>query len=196
MKWRRAEMQKLSPILEQMQADLQPLNGKSILVLCSAQGDIPLWLGEGMKRGQVIGLELSEKLLEAARRTAKKKGLESIVEFRKAEKNRIPLPDEIFDTVVSEFIVYPTPVPTEIGQQEMARVLKPGGRMVLTDVIVTKPIPRESRAEMRAIGLHYLCDGTQDDFRDWMEDAGLVDIEIIDFTPQLFYIYVRGKKAP
>lgn len=165
MKWSRVEIEKLSPILEKVQVDLAPLEGKSILVLCSAAGDVALWLGEGMKYGQVVGLELSEELLGTARRSAKEKGLESIVEFRKAEKERIPLPDEMFDALVSEFIIFPTPVPTEIEQPEMARVLKPGGKMVLTDVIVTKLVPQELQAELQVIGIDYLCEGTQDDFR-------------------------------
>jgi SAM-dependent methyltransferase len=193
MKWSRAEIEKLSPILEQMQVDLRPLEGKSVLVLCSSTGDVALWLGERMKHGQVIGLELGEELLEAARRAAKEKGLESIVEFRKAEKEHIPLPDETFDALVSEFIIFPTPVPTEIGQPEMARVLKPGGKMVLTDVVVTKPVPQELRAELQAIGLDYLCEGTQDDFQDWMEEAGLTDVEVIDFTPVVRKIWEQRR---
>lgn len=182
MKWNQVEIEKLSPILKQVQLDLEPLEEKSILVLCSAGGDVAFLLGERMKRGQVIGLELGEELLEAAQRSAKEKGLESIVEFRKAKKERIPFPNEVFDALVSEFIIFPTPLPTEIGQQEMARVLKPGGKMVLTDVIVTKPAPQELRTELQAIGLNYLCDATQDDFRDWMKKAGLTDVEVVDFT--------------
>jgi SAM-dependent methyltransferase len=182
MKWSLTEIEKLLPILEQMQVDLRPLEGKSVLVLCSAAGDVALWLGKKMKHGQVMGLELNEELLEAARLSTKKKGLESVVKFRKAEKKRIPLPDETFDMLVSEFIIFPAPVPTEIGLLEMARVLRPGGKMVLTDVILTKPIPQELRAELLAIGLDYLCNATQDDFRRWMEAAGLKDVKVLDFT--------------
>lgn len=181
--WSQAEIQKLSPILKQVQMGLEPLNGKRILVLCSAAGDIAFHLAEKMERGQVIGLELSEELLKAAQRSVKNRKLENIAEFRKAEKHHIPLPNEMFDALVSEFIIYPTTYPTEIGQQEMARVLKPGGKMVLTDVIITKPLPKELRSELRAIGLDYLCDGTKDDFQDLMEKAGLINVEVIDFTP-------------
>lgn len=183
MKWSREEIEQLFPILKQVLLDLEPLEGKSILVLCSAAGDVAFLLAERMKHGLVIGLELSDEMLEAAQRTAKEKGLETIVEFRKAEKKRIPLPDETFDALVSEFIIFPTPLPTEIGQPEIVRVLKPGGKIVLTDVIVTKPAPQELRTELRTIGLDYICDGTQLDFREWMRNAGLTDVEVIDFTP-------------
>ena len=64
----------------------------------------------------------------------------------------------------------------------MARVLKAGGEMVLTDVILNKPIPEQVRAAYRRIGLDYLCDATADDFRSWMEQAGLTDVCVLDFT--------------
>jgi len=183
MEWSQSEIELLSPIIEQVQADLEPLEGKNILVLCSAAGEISFRLGEKVKHGKVIGIELNQELLEVARRTAKSKSLQDVVEFLPTEKTHIPFSDDAFDGLVSEFIVYPTSTPTEIGQPEMARVLKSGGKMVLTDVIITKPVPQVIRNELQAIGLDYLCDGTQDDFKDWMTDAGFVHIEVVDFTP-------------
>jgi len=183
MKWNREEIEKLSPILEQMQAYLEPLDGKSILVLCSAAGDVAFRLGERTKNGLVAGLELNDELLKIARIRAKERGLERLVKFQKAKKDRIPFPNETFDALVSEFIIFPTSVPTKIGQPEMARVLKPVGKMILTDVIVTKPLSEEKRVAFQAIGLDYLCEGTQDEFRNWMKDANLINVEILDFTP-------------
>jgi len=183
MRWNQEEIEKLSPILEQMQADLEPLDGKSILVLCSAEGDIAFWLGRRIKNGLVVGLELCNELLKAAQVQAIEKRLENLIKFQKAEKDHIPFPGETFDALVSEFIIFPTSVPTQIGQPEMARVLKPSGKMILTDVIVTKSLSEEKREELRAIGLDYLCEGTQNDFQNWMKDANLVNVKILDFTP-------------
>jgi predicted O-methyltransferase YrrM len=182
MKWTQKEVELLSPILEQIRIDLEQIKPKSILVLCSASGDVVLWLARRLKQGRIIGLELDPGLLESACRLAKEQGLEDRVEFGQAEKTHIPFPDNTFDALVSEFIVFPTHAPTEIGQPEMARVLKPGGLMVLTDVILTKPIPPDVRADFQAIGLDYLCEATQDDFRCWMKEAGLMDVEIMDLT--------------
>lgn len=53
----------------------------------------------------------------------------------------------------------------------------------MTDVIVTKPLTKETEDALKAIGLDYLCEATQDDFRGWMEEAGLTAIEIFDLTP-------------
>ena len=195
MKWTQSEIELLSPILEQIRTDLGPLDDKNILILCSAGGDVALWLVKKLKRGKVIGLELDQALLESARQLAKERGLENLVEFRQVEKTSIPLPDNTFDALVSEFIVFPTPTPTEIGQPEMARVLKTGGKMVLTDVIVIKPVPQPIRHELQAIGLDYLCDGTQDDFRNWMADAGLTNVEIIDFTSAVRKVWEQKREV-
>ncbi len=183
MKWNRSEIDRLSPILEQVSFDLSPVEGKRILVLCSAAGEVPLRLAEMMETGKVTGLELDQESLELARRSAHEMGLESMVEFLPAEVDRIPLPDASFDALVSDFIVYPSSTPTEIGQLEMARVLAPGGRMILTDVIVTAPLPTQVRQQLANIGLDYVCQATQDDFRSWMTAAGLIDVKLLDLTP-------------
>lgn len=185
-RWSEEDLGELEAILQRIEGALRPLRGKNILVLCCGAGQVALRLARKMAgSGQVVGLDLSDDLLETARRQAKAQGLEGVVQFQKAEKHRIPFPDGTFDALVSEFIVYPAPLITEIGQPEMARVLKPGGKMILTDVIVTKPLGEETRDALKTIGLDYLCEGTPEDFHGWMEDAGLVNIEALDFTPLL-----------
>jgi arsenite methyltransferase len=182
MRWNRNEISHLLPILEQISSDLAPIDGKNILVLYSATGEVAFWLAEMMEQGHVTGLELDQESLDIARRATHEMGLEGIVEFLPAEKQHIPMPDSCFDVLVSEFTVYPTTSPTDIGQPEMVRVLKPGGKMVLTDVIVTRPVPQPVRQELATIGLDYLCEGTQEDFRHWMIDAGLINVEVRDLT--------------
>jgi ubiquinone/menaquinone biosynthesis C-methylase UbiE len=194
MNWSRSEIERLLPILEQISSDLRPVDGKKILVLCSATGEVAFWLGEMMEQGQVTGLELDPESLDLARRSAHEMGLEGVVEFLPVEKMHLPIDDGSYNALVSEFIVYPTSEPTEIGQPEMARVLVPGGRMILTDVIITRPLPQPVRHELSAIGLDYLCEATQDEFRSWMAEAGLTNIEVIDLTPVVrnAWEYKRG----
>jgi len=195
MKWSRTEIDHLLPILEQVSSDLVPVDGKKILVLCSATGEVAFWLGELMEQGKVTGLELDRESLVIARRAAHKMGLESVVEFQLAEKLRIPMPDSGFDGLVSEFVVYPTTTPTEIGQPEMARVLAPGGKMILTDVIVSRPLPQEVRDELKAIGLDYLCEVTQEDFQSWITGAGLVNVQVLDLTPTVRKVWEYRRAA-
>lgn len=181
--WGQDELHRLSPILERIGDDIAPLEGKQILVLCSASGEVAFWLAQRMERGRIVGLELDPELLKASQATAKARGLEHIIDFRAAEKERIPFPNSAFDVLISEFILYPTPAPTDIGQPEMVRVLKPGGMMVLTDVITPQPYPDEVREALAEIGLTYLCEATKEDFRDWMEEAGLTEVQVMDVTP-------------
>lgn len=195
MKWTENEIALLSPVLERFETDLKPLDGRNVLVLCSAGGDVAFWLARRMKQGKVTGIELDTQLLERARQKAQEQGIEHMVEFHQAEKTRIPFPDSTFDALVSEFIVFPTPSPTEIGQPEMARVLKSGGIMALTDVIVVKPLPEDVRTEFREIGLEYLCEGTQDDFLRWMEEAGLVEAEVTDLTPVVRPVWEKRRQS-
>ncbi len=178
MKWNRNEINRLLPILEQLSFDLAPVDGKNILVLCSATGEVAFWLGEMMEQGLVVGLELDPETLNIARRSVHEMGLEQVVQFLPAEKDRIALPDSSYDALVSEFIVYPTSMPIKIGQAEMARLLKPGGKLILTDVIATQPLPGHVRQDLAAIGLDYICDATLEDFRSWMTEAGLINIEV------------------
>lgn len=195
MKWSRSEIDHLLPILERVSSDLAPVDGKQILVLCSATGEVAFWLGEMMEQGKVTGLELDRESCNIARRAAHEMGLESMVEFQIAEQQRIPMPDSSFDALVSDFVVYPTSTPTEIGQPEMARVLKPGGKMILTDVILSKPIPQAIRDELQAIGLDYLCEGTQADFQHWMASAGLVNVQILDLTAMVRKVWEDRRAA-
>ncbi len=105
------------------------------------------------------------------------------MEFQPAQKTYIPFPDASFDGLVSEFILYPTPMPTEIGQPEMARVLKPGAPMLITDVILTRRLAEGAQLALQSIGLDYLCEATPADFCTWMEAAGLLDVAVEDLTP-------------
>lgn len=115
MPWSPQELGKLSPLLEHIYKDPSPLQRKTILLLCSAGGDVALWLGKRASGGKIIGLELDDGLLELSRRKVEDEGLEESLEFREAEKHRIPFPDNYFDASVSEFILFPRP--TGIGQR-------------------------------------------------------------------------------
>jgi len=63
------------------------------------------------------------------------------VKFRKAEKDRIPFPDGEFDALISESIVLPTSTPTSTRINEIANVLRKGGKLLLTDVIAIRDLP-------------------------------------------------------
>ncbi len=185
MKWNRNEIDRLHPILEQISADLAPVDGKRILVLGSATGEVAFWLGEMMEQGKVTGVELDHDSLAIARRATHEMGLEAMVEFQPADGTHIALPDEAFDGLVSEIIVYPPAVPIEMKLPEMARLLAPGGKMILTDVLASRPLSPGMQKELEIIGLDNLRQGTPADYRKWMLSAGLVNVDEQDLNPIL-----------
>lgn len=71
-RWSKDDLGELEAILQRVVEDLRSLQGKDILVLCCGAGEVALWLGKRMAgNGKVIGLDLSDDLLESARRKAK-----------------------------------------------------------------------------------------------------------------------------
>ncbi len=182
MKWTDPEIQILEPILQKLYEALKPLDGGNFLMLCSAGGEMVFRLAEKMRSGHLTGVEVSPELVKKASRIAEEHHFRPELEFKETGRKKLAFDDDTFDGLVSEFIIFPTPAPTEMGQPEMARVLKSGGRMVITDVIVTHPVAEDQRGELLKIGLDYLCEGTAKDFHSWMEDAGLVDVKVEDLT--------------
>ncbi|WP_328709017.1 class I SAM-dependent methyltransferase [Microbispora hainanensis] len=80
----------------------------------------------------VVGIELSERMLELARRRVAQAGLGERVELRQGDVQRLDLPDGVADTVVSTFTMCTIPDPLA-ASREAYRVLKPGGRFVLAE---------------------------------------------------------------
>jgi ubiquinone/menaquinone biosynthesis C-methylase UbiE len=80
--------------------------------------------------GRVVGIDLSNGMLEVARQNGERKGLADRVEFRKMDAESLEFPDATFDAVVSLFALRHFPHPGT-ALQEMYRILRPGGRLVL-----------------------------------------------------------------
>lgn len=190
MAWTTAERSDLSPVVDAVIDDLEPVAGRRVLVLCSAEGDVAFRLAQRNGDGDVIGLELSDDMRATAHsRLAAVPGTN--VRFEPAVIDRIPFPDGSFDGLVSEFIVYPTTEETRIGQPEMARVLRPGGVMSITDVVAPTEPPEGVRQALVEVGLEYLCVATPEDFGGWMEEAGMRDVVVEDLTSLVARVWER-----
>lgn len=182
-KWENDELEILEKVLQRIDDELKPLKDKDILVLCSDEGQMVFRLAKKLSgEGKVIGLELDEEKLKKSMEEAEELGLEKKVRFAKPRIDRLAYPDETFDVLVSEFIVYPASKITKIGQPEMARVLKPGRKIVQTEVIVTKETDERVKEDLKEIGIEYLCESSKEDFRRWMKKAGLENIVIEDIS--------------
>lgn len=98
--------------------------------------------------GRVIGLDMTPEMVKLARRNAKKMGAEN-VDFRYGEMEEIPLPDESVDVILSNCVINLSPDKDAVFG-EAYRVLRPGGRMSVSDIVIDGELPPPVRVHMDA----------------------------------------------
>lgn len=96
--------------------------------------------------GQVIGVDMTPAMLDKARRAADEAGLGN-VEFREGLAETLPVPDSWADVVISNGVLNLMP-DKSIGLKEMARVLKPAGRLQIADILVQKAVPEGAKRDI------------------------------------------------
>lgn len=121
-------------------ADLRP--GEVAVDLGSGGGlDVFLAARKVGPTGRAIGIDMTPEMLERARANAKRQGLQN-VEFHEATIDKLPLPDASVDCVISNCVINLAPDKQAV-LREIARVLKPGGRVAVSDIALKKPLPPE-----------------------------------------------------
>ena len=93
--------------------------------------------------GKVIGVDMTDAMLQRSRKTAKNLGLTQL-EFKKGYAEELPAPDGSVDVVISNGVINLTPDKYAVFN-EVFRVLKPGGRLYLADIVVYKQVPDEAK---------------------------------------------------
>ncbi len=90
--------------------------------------------------GHVIGVDMTDAMLEKARANTKQVGLEDRVEFRKGQIEALPIDDDSVDVILSNCVINLSPEKDKV-YAEAFRVLKPGGRVMVSDIVLERPLP-------------------------------------------------------
>ncbi len=153
--------------------------GEAVLDLGSGGGiDVLLSARRVGPTGKVYGLDMTDEMLALARENQAKAGVEN-VEWIKGAIEDVPLPDETVDVVISNCVVNLSGDKTRT-LSEAARVLKPGGRFAVTDVLADEDMDDATRRDMEQWTGCIAGALTAAEFRETLEAAGLSDVEILE----------------
>jgi arsenite methyltransferase len=156
-------------------ADLH--DGETVLDLGSGAGaDVLISAQRVGASGRAIGLDMTDEMLELARTNAAQAGVTN-VEFVKGYIEDIPLPDASVDVVISNCVINLAGDKSKV-LAEAARVLRPGGRFAVSDVIADPDMDEVTRADMGAYTGCIAGALTEREFRAALSAAGLTDVEI------------------
>jgi SAM-dependent methyltransferase len=156
-------------------ADLH--EGETVLDLGSGAGaDVLISARRVGATGKAIGLDMTDEMLELARANAAEAGVEN-VEFVKGYMEEIPLADESVDVVLSNCVINLAADKLKV-LAEAARVLRPGGRFAVSDVIADPDMDRATREDMQQWTGCVAGALTRGQFEAMLAAEGLVEIEI------------------
>jgi SAM-dependent methyltransferase len=154
-------------------------SGETVLDLGSGAGfDVFLAAREVGDTGRVIGIDMTPEMLERARRNAAVAGYRT-VEFREGRIEALPIENESVDLVISNCVINLVPDKAAV-YREVARVLRPGGRVVVSDVVLDAPLPEAVAGSVAALTGCVAGAAMRADYLRTIAEAGLHDIEVLD----------------
>ena len=174
-------------------ANLRP--GEVVVDLGSGGGlDVFLAAKKVGPGGRAIGIDMTPEMLERARANAIRQGLGN-VEFHESTIDKLPLPDASVDCVISNCVINLAPDKDAVFR-EVARVLKPGGRLAVSDIALKKPLPADLAEDLFA---YVGCIAGAIPIGEYVESlkaAGFSEVEVIDAGKDLnAYAQVEGQSA-
>jgi SAM-dependent methyltransferase len=165
--------------------------GETVVDLgCGGGLDVFLAADKVGPTGRAIGVDMTDEMLALARRNAAGR---SNVEFHKATIDKLPLADASVDCVISNCVINLAADKPAVFR-EIARVLKPGGRLAISDIALKKPLPPELGNDLMAYVGCIAGAIMIDDYRQGLAAAGFDPVEIIDSGADLnAYAQVEGQ---
>ena len=175
--------------------DLQP--GETVLDLGSGAGiDAFLAARRVGPTGRVIGVDMTPAMLDRARANAAEAGLTQ-VEFRQGRLEALPVDDASVDAVTSNCVINLVP-DKSIVFREIVRVLRPGGRLVISDIILDGPLPEAIATDLLAYVGCIAGAAQRHDYFSIVESAGLTGIHLhkdVDFLAATGYTFSAELQA-
>ena len=175
------------------EADLGVGCGNPLALAEVKEGDVVVDLGSGAgidcflaservgDSGRVIGIDMTDEMLERATLNAEKGGY-SNVEFRKGHIEAIPLEDNSVDLIISNCVINLSPDQPKVFSEAL-RVLRPGGRLTVSDIVLTQPLPEPIRNSVSAYVGCVAGASLRDDYLAIIRAAGFEQVEIVGETP-------------
>ena len=153
--------------------------GETVLDLGSGAGfDCFLAADKVGDNGKVIGVDMTPDMVEKAKENARKSNYTN-VEFRLGEIEELPLENDSVDIVISNCVINLSPDKKRVFE-EVYRVLKPDGRLVISDIVLLEELPESIRNSIEAYVGCISGAVKKDTYIDLVKNAGFKDIQIID----------------
>jgi arsenite methyltransferase len=168
--------------------------GEVVLDLGSGAGfDCFLAANKVGSNGKVIGVDMTPEMLKKARENAEKSGYTN-VEFRRGEIEDLPVADNSVDVVISNCVINLSPDKKKVFQ-EAFRVLKPGGRFAVSDIVLLKDLPEKIKNSIEAYvgcisgAIH------KDHYLQLLKDAGFSDITVTNETSYQLDVVINKSRT-
>ena len=174
------------------EADLGVGCGNPLALAEVGEGDTVLDLGSGAgidcflaservgESGRVIGVNMTDKMLERARRNAEKRGYDN-VEFRRGQIEDLPVEADSVDLIISNCVINLSPNKPKVFAEAL-RVLRPGGRLTVSDIVLTQPLPDPIRNSVSAYVGCVAGASLRDEYLAAIRDAGFEQVEVVGET--------------
>lgn len=171
-------------------------SGETVVDLGSGGGFDCFLSAQGVgETGQVIGVDMTPDMISKARLNAEKTKLTN-VEFRLGEIENLPVADKVADIIISNCVINLSPDKQRVFQ-EAFRVLKPGGRLSVSDIVATAQLPEDIQRNLAAVSACVGGAATIDDIKTMLKHVGFKDIRVTpkDESRSIINEWVPGKSA-